>query len=231
MSEGQACVYQTPFGESLPYQFFQSSEVKEAVPIILFLHGAGQRGNDNYEQKCHGFNDIVKYSQENNKPCYILAPQCPLEMQWVNTDWTKESHRIPEFPSLPLKLALELLQQKINELNVDRQRVYICGLSMGGYGTWDAITRKPDLFAAALPVCGGGDVTKAVEITHIPLWTVHGDVDDVVPVSRSRDMVSALQEAGGSPTYTEHKGAGHDVWSRTFKDNNMLNWLFLQKKK
>jgi len=122
------------------------------------------------------------------------------------------------------------LESKVKSMPIDRNRIYITGLSMGGYGTWDAISRKPNYFTAALPLCGGADVKQASKLLKLPIWTIHGDKDRAIPVSRSRDIVKALKDAGGKITYTEHPGAGHNIWSRTYSDKKVLDWLFSQKK-
>ena len=224
-------IFKTPFGEQLPFQIY-IPEIKEGdkVPVVLLLHGAGERGNDNKKQTAHGFKAIIEYGKAKNNPAIIIAPQCPNGMQWVNVKWNTKSHSMPEFPSTPLRLALELLDSKVKSMPVDQNRIYITGLSMGGYGTWDAICRKPDYFAAALPLCGGADTKQASKLTKLPIWTVHGDKDGAIPVSRSRDMVKALKEAGANITYTEHPGAGHNIWTATYSDSKVLDWLFSQKK-
>ncbi len=224
-------IFKTQFGEQLPYQVY-TPEFKNnnKVPVILLLHGAGERGKDNKKQTAHGFKPIIEYSKANNKPVIIIAPQCPNSMQWVNVKWNTKAHAMPEFPSTPLRLALELLDSKVKSMPVDQTRIYITGLSMGGYGTWDAISRKPEYFAAALPLCGGADLKQAQKLTKLPIWTVHGDKDSAIPVSRSRDMVKALKDANGKITYTEHPGAGHNIWSRTYSDEKVLDWLFNQKR-
>jgi len=104
------------------------------------------------------------------------------------------------------------------------------GLSMGGYGTWDMIQRNPQMFAAAVPICGGGDVTKAERIARLPVWAFHGNKDNVVPTSRSRDMIEAMRKAGGSPHYTESPGVGHGVWTVAFGDPELAKWLFAQRR-
>ena len=231
LTEVKPEIYKTSFGEQLPYQIYLPKiEEGQKVPIILFLHGAGERGNDNKRQTAHGFHPLVNFSKNNNKPAIIISPQCPKGMQWVNVKWNTKAHDLPEFPSTPLRLALELLDIKVNSLPVDKSRIYISGLSMGGYGTWDAISRKPNYFAAALPLCGGADTKQAAKLSKMPIWTVHGDKDGAIPVSRSRDMVKALKDAGSNITYTEHPGVGHNVWTKTYADQKILNWLFSQRK-
>ena len=115
------------------------------------------------------------------------------------------------------------------EYSIDPQRIYLTGLSMGGYGTWDLLARKPDLFAAGVPVCGGGDESTAEKFAKVPVWVFHGDKDTAVPVGRSRTMVEALKKAGGHPKYTEYAGVGHNPWDKAYADPKLMNWLFKQK--
>ena len=103
-------------------------------------------------------------------------------------------------------------------------------LKPDGYATWDLIARKPGLFATAIPVCGGGDPAQAEKLAKLPIWAFHGDVDPLVPVQRSRDMIAAIKQSGGEPKYTEYKGVGHNSWTPTFKNAEVLEWLFKQKK-
>ncbi|MCM8526421.1 MAG: prolyl oligopeptidase family serine peptidase [Lentisphaeraceae bacterium] len=219
-------------GKELLYRIYTPENMKSGkkIPIVLLLHGAGERGNDNKRQIVHGFNQIAQYTIDNKQPAIIIAPQCPNGKQWVNVKWNTTKHDMPKEPSESLKLAIELLKDKIANMPVDKTRIYITGLSMGGYGTWDAISRHPDLFAAALPLCGGADLKQAPKLTKLPIWTVHGDKDGAIPVSRSRDIVKAIKDAGGNPTYTEHPGVGHNVWSKTYSDKKILDWFFSQKK-
>ena len=125
---------------------------------------------------------------------------------------------------------LELIPALQKEYSIDAKRIYLTGLSVGGYGTWDLLARKPDLFAAGVPVCGGGDESTAGKIAKIPIRVFHGDLDSAVPVSRSRTMVEALKKAGGHPKYTEYAGVGHNPWDKAYADPKLMNWLFKQKK-
>ena len=201
------------------------------LPIVLFLHGAGERGADNALQLKHGVESLIRYGKDANDPAILLVPQCPAEQSWVDADWSALAHTMKKQPAPPLRLALELLRAKMVSLPVDPARIYITGISMGGYGTWDAIQRAPDFFTAALPICGGGDTAMSAVIRHIPIWTFHGDKDTAVPVSRSRDMVKALEAGGGNIRYREYPEAEHDVWTRTYNDTDVLTWFFTQKKK
>jgi predicted peptidase len=128
-------------------------------------------------------------------------------------------------------MALDLLAELASDLPVDAQRIYITGLSMGGFGVWDALARQPDRFAAAVVVCGGGDTATAGQIAHIPVWAFHGEQDEAVAPARSRDMVQALRKTGGMPKYTEYPNTGHDAWTATYRDPEMYRWLFAQRNK
>jgi predicted peptidase len=157
-----------------------------------------------------------------------LVPEAP--SRWVEVDWGKPTHTMPEKPSGPMGLVLEVIAKMQKQYRIDPDRLYVMGLSMGGYGTWDAVQRYPDMFAAAVPICGGGDETRADRIK-CPVWAFHGDKDPAVPVSRSRNMIAAIKAAGGTPRYTEYPGVGHNAWSAAFKDPEMLKWLFSQKRR
>jgi predicted peptidase len=130
-----------------------------------------------------------------------------------------------------MSALFELLDSFIDSHPVDRQRIYLTGLSMGGFGTWDAIARRPDFFAAAIPICGGGDLKTASRIKDLPIWCFHGGADPVVAVELSRTMVDAIKAAGGHPKYTEYEGVAHDSWTQTYKNNELFQWLFQQSAK
>ena len=226
-----AQTFQSPDGETLKYRIHVPANLPagKKVPLILFLHGAGERGDDNVAQLKHGVTDLIRFGMTNGE-AVVIAPQCPAGMQWVNPTWSAPSHLMPSMPSTPMKLAILLLQDAMSKLPVDPARIYVTGISMGGYGTWDILQRKPGLFAAAVPICGGADTTLAPALKNIPIWAFHGDKDGAVPVSRSRDMVKALQACGSKVQYREYPNAGHDVWTRTYSDKAVLTWLFAQKK-
>lgn len=216
-------------GAKLAYRLYKpkGAEGKEKLPLVLFLHGAGERGDDNQSQLKHA----VKYfvAGQEKYPCFIAAPQCPSRFQWVDTPWGNPKHSMPAQPTEPLRLAFEMVAALEKEFPIDPKRVYVTGLSMGGFGTWDAIQRAPKQFAAAVPVCGGADEALAPAIAKVPVWVFHGGNDDVVKTVRSRNIVDALKKAGGSPKYTEYPGVGHGCWDQAYQDKDLLPWLFSQK--
>jgi predicted peptidase len=199
-------------------------------PLVIFLHGAGERGDDNVAQLKHGMSEFCKLARREQNPAYVLAPQCPTNEKWADIDWSGSSVKMPEAASPAMKLTLALVDTMIADAAVDKNRIYITGLSMGGYGTWDAIARRPDFFAAALPICGGGDPKTAESIKRVPINCFHGDKDTAVAVERSRDMIAALKDAGGSPLYTEYPGVGHDSWTQTYANEAVHQWLFAQRR-
>jgi predicted peptidase len=231
----EARVHQNAEGKKLPYRLLkpQNYDPVQKYPLILFLHGAGARGNDNSAQISASHRSFVRQITDAQfraaHPAFVVAPQCPEGEKWADTDWEKGSYSIDAIPeSDQLQMVRELLDVLAQEFSMDPERLYITGLSMGGFGTWDLILRHPGKFAAAIPVCGGGDPSKAADIRHLPIWTFHGDMDDVVPVQGTREMVEAIRKAGGEPRYTEIKGGGHDAWVTAYQPET-FQWLMQQK--
>ncbi len=221
-------VYNSASGIKLPYRFLRpedSTATKES-PLVIFLHGSGERGTDNEQQLKWGVREFTKKSRRKKFPCYMIVPQCPENKRWVETDWSAASHTMPKEPSPYLQAVYELLKYTRNKNNIDPGRIYITGISMGGFGTWDALQRWPNIFAAAVPVCGGGDSTLAYRIKNIPVRVFHNSGDGVVPVIRSRRMVSAVKKAGGNILYTEYKTRGHNAWTRTYSNDKLYEWMF-----
>jgi predicted peptidase len=164
--------------------------------------------------------------------CFVLAPQCRMDERWVDVSWAdKTSAPQAAEPTTDLRAVMVMLEAVARDEPIDPDRVYLTGISMGGFGTWDLASRMPDRFAAILPICGGGDERTAATIAGIPTWVAHGDADKAVPVERSRSMVKALEAAGGRPKYVEMPGVGHDAWTPTYHDPAALDWLFAQRRK
>ena len=221
-------LYRSPAGGSLPYRLMSPAETEEnaTYPLVLFLHGAGERGDDNERQLVHVVGDLATDAMRQRHPAFVVAPQCAEDHKWVEVDWSAPSHTMPAEPSLHLRMTLELLDKLTDSLPVDPNRIYIVGLSMGGYGTWDALQREADRFAAAIPICGGGDLEGASAMAAVPIWAFHGDQDTAVPVERSRGMIRALRAAGAQPIYTEYEGVGHNSWAITASNRLTWDWLF-----
>lgn len=228
----EAKTYVDADGQSLPYRLLKPETIEpgKKYPLVLLLHGAGERGADNVAQLVHGAGEFAKPENRQKYPCFVVVPQCPTDCKWVNVDWELPSHTMPEKIGEPLRLAIELFEKLAAELPVDRGRLYITGLSMGGFGTWDAIQRRPDYFTAAMPVCGGGDTAEASKLKDLPLWAFHGDADSVVMPLRTKAMIEAIGKAGGTPKMTIYPQVGHDSWVRAYSDPASLEWLFAQKK-
>lgn len=220
-------------GNVLKYRLLKPENYNpdEKYPLVIFLHGAGERGDDNVAQLKHAMAEFCKPERRRDYPCYVLAPQCPKGQKWADVDWSKDQLSVTENASDSLSLVFELVDRMIADAAINKNRVYITGLSMGGYGTWDALYRRPGFFAAAIPICGGGDPATAKDFKDIALWCFHGDQDKSVDVQRSRDMISALKAAGGSPKYTEYPGVGHNSWEAAYADDETYEWLFAHRRK
>jgi len=216
-------------GDTLNYrQLVSDYDPITKYPLVIFLHGSGERGNDNEAQLKWG---VLNFASDRNMkmhPSIIIAPQCPKNMSWGN--FSEEDMSLRQSPTNPMKLLMELINEAIVKLPVDTNRIYITGLSMGAFGTYDAITRYPDMFAAAVPVCGGGDITKAHSIAQIPIWIFHGALDKTVNPVLSQKMVEALTKEGAHPGYTQYPETGHFSWIAAYSDNMMMEWLYSQHK-
>jgi predicted peptidase len=220
-------------GDTLNYrQLYPDSDTLRKYPLVIFLHGSGERGSDNEAQLKWG---VMNFATDQNMmlhPAFVIAPQCPAQMSWSNFSREKNSTEmhLQSTPTKPMELLFGLIRQLIKTMPVDSNRIYITGLSMGGYGTYDAIERYPNLFAAAVPVCGGGDVSKVTSIAHIPIWIVHGAEDPAVNPLYSLDMLQALTKAGAHPGFTQYPEVGHFSWLGAYSDPMIMEWLFRQHK-
>lgn len=216
----------------MPWRLFvpPSADKKNPLPLVVFLHGAGMRGTDNVGPMSLAWPFITPEAQAKN-PCFVFAPQVNVARRWVNHTFNKGSYDSDQIKATDeLTAAFAMVDKLVSERPIDQQRIYIVGQSMGGYGSWDAMIRRPDLWAAGVPVCGAGDSAKAASIKAIPVWAWHGENDTMVPVSGSREMIEALTKAGGSPKYTEIPKGGHGVWNQAFNDPKLHEWLFAQRK-
>jgi predicted peptidase len=228
----QARVYRNKKFSSLPYRLLVPVTYDRAkkYPLVLFLHGVGERGSDNRIQLYCGLDIFAEEKRMKRYPCFIVAPQCPSDTKWAEVDWKADRHTMQKKPTPALAMAMELLNELQKEFSIDSSRIYITGYSMGGFGAWEAIQRWPDYFAAAVPVCGGGDEALAPRLVGIPIWAFHGALDNVVKVTRSRNMINAVVRAGGMPRYSEYTLLTHLCWNYCYTDEAMFDWLFRQKK-
>lgn len=218
---------------TLPYRILAPAkpEPKTTYPLVVFLHGAGERGDDNLRQIHHGGSLFLDAGNRAKYPAFVIFPQCPNGKRWVEVNWGEASpHQQPEKPSEPMSLVIELIPSLMKSLPIDPSRVYLMGNSMGGFGTWDLAARHPEWFAAAVPICGGADDSTAPLLAKMPVWTFHGDQDNTIKVGRTRSMVEALKKAGGNPKYSELPGISHNAWSPAFANPELLPWLFAQKR-
>jgi predicted peptidase len=220
-------------GDTLNYRMlFPDYDTLRKYPLVIFLHGSGECGNDNEAQLKWGVMNFATDQAMVMHPAFVIAPQCPANQDWSNVYENEKTReiRLQPSPAKPMALVIELIHQLIKTFSVDTNRIYITGLSMGGHGTYDAIERYPHLFAAAVPVGGGGDVSKAASIAHIPVWIFHGSEDSGVNPLYSLDMIAALTKAGSHAGLTYYPGVGHFSWLAAYSDPLMMEWLFRQHK-
>jgi predicted peptidase len=214
------------------YRLLKPSVVEsgKTYPLVLFLHGAGERGSDNDKPLVHGVKIFSTPDFLKRYPCFVVVPQCPDGQMWANIPWDSPAPKMPAEPTPIHRAVSALLDSLEKEFPIDRQREYVTGLSMGGFGTFDMILRHPKRFAAAAPVCGGVDLEKVVSVKELPIWIFHGDKDGVVKADRSREAFATLQQAGGAPKYTEYPGVGHNSWNNAYADPALYEWMFAQKR-
>ena len=222
---------------NFPFHYLQLSPERvdpgKTYPLVLFLHSSAERGEDPGKLVTLGsFPKLMSSNQNRRKfSCFVIVPQCPEDRQWVDVKLGEQNSQPIGKPTPQMEVVREILKQAVRDLPVDRKRIYLTGVSMGGYGCWDLAMREPDWFAALVPIGGGGDETRADRLIAMPIWNVHGDTDQTVPVSRSRRMIEALVRAGGNPKYTEYPRAGEDCWLRAYNDREgVLPWMFRQMK-
>ncbi|BDS06992.1 hypothetical protein NT6N_20320 [Oceaniferula spumae] len=221
-------------GKSLNYRIFlpEGYSKEKKYPLVLALHGAGSRGTKNVKHMRPWVAGWSSPIVQKDNPCIILMPQCPPNKQWVNTPWRNGSYSMDKVAiSEPMSLAKELFDKVVKEHSVDESRIYLIGCSMGGYGCWNFIMRWPELVAAAVPVCGGGDPSQAEKLVSLPIWTFHGDKDTVVPMKATTDMVDAIKKAGGEQVkLTVYPGVSHNSYAFAWKDPELIKWVFSQRK-
>jgi predicted peptidase len=226
-------IYQKSGNIALPYNIYYPQAYKKGskIPLFIFLHGAGERGNDNKRQLTHIAPMMSSTVVTEQYPAVMLWPQCPENDYWAPVkrfEWVAVNGG-DVTPSM--QTLIHLIEDIIKDIHIDNNRIYLAGLSMGGFGTFDLLSRKPDIFAAAVPICGGADLSKAKVYKHIPLWIFHGAKDPVVSVRLSDEVAEQLKASGATQVkYTVYQEGGHDVWNDAFDEAELLPWLFSQRK-
>jgi predicted peptidase len=185
----------------------------KAWPLVVFLHGAGERGNDGLAQSEVGLGRAIRLWPD-RFPCVVVMPQCPEGVWWDGA--------IQDIDAV--------YEAALRDYNIDRSRIYLTGLSMGGFGTWQYGAAHADRFAALMPICGGGKVEDAPKLASVPIWAFHGAKDEVVSVEQTRKMVEAVRKAGGKVEFTEYPDLNHNSWDATYSDEKVAAWLFKQHK-
>jgi len=215
-------------GKTMPYRLFvpDADARKNRLPLVLYLHGGGGIGTDNQKQisggNANGTHVWTTPAAQRRHPAFVLAPQM--------------AENRPSQPgrgdawAASLDTVLEIIAAVSGEFAIDADRLYVTGQSLGGYGTWEIISRYPQKFAAAVPLCGGGDAARVVAARTLPIWAFHGARDDVVPVTESREVVEALLRAGSPVKYTEYADVEHNVWTRAYTDPELAEWIFSQRR-
>ncbi len=230
-------IFVTSANDTLRYRELtpENQDKNKKYPLVIFLHGAGERGNDNNSQLIYGAGMFANPVNRANYPAFVLFPQCPKKEFWCLRD-SLHSYQNNTFlanpaPAPALQRVKELLDVYLKMPCIDKNRIYVMGLSMGGMGTYDLVCRYPDLFAAAIPICGGVNTARLKYVAgKVKFRIFHGDKDEVVPVENSRSIYSAFKTSGGSADYVEFYGCGHGSWNLAFNYPDFMSWLFGQTK-
>jgi predicted peptidase len=191
-------------------------------PLIVFLHGAGERGDDGWFQMAVGIGEQVM-EHPDRFPCLVYMPQCPKSWSWGS----RANRNRPDASAF----VTDGIEQIISKYNINEDAISLTGLSMGGFGTFIYGANNAERFSALMPICGGGNVDDAATLAKLPIRVFHGGADDVVVPERSREMVEAIKAAGGEIAYTEYPGVDHDSWSQTYSNADNIAWLLEQRRK
>jgi predicted peptidase len=221
-------------GDILPYRILLPKNYNPNIkyPLILVLHGLGERGNDNNLQLVHGADLFLKPSVRNKYPAFVVFPQCAANDSWSNYQYSNVDGKVDITYSDKVdkikqqQLLKELIKKLKKEFNLDANRFYVGGLSMGGMGTFDIVNQNPKLFAAAFPICGGANPKIAKRIKQPSWWIFHGAIDEVVPSKYSQQMFDALSTIGADAKLTIYPNIKHNSWTKAFAEPKLLPWLF-----
>jgi predicted peptidase len=212
-------------GFALPYRLLKPEKIEpgKKYPVVIFLHGSGERGNDNNVQLKNSATRLADSDLRKKYPCFLLVPQCPKTTSWSPAPKGGKADA--------LDAALDLLDTTIRKNPIDRSRIYILGLSMGGIGTFNALKARPKFFAAAIPICGAGDPSAARSYSSTAVWIFHGENDTAVPPKSSKEIAAVLKKAGSAKSkITLFPGVGHDAWTPALREVGTWDWLFAQKR-
>lgn len=223
---------------TMPYRLLlpEDYDATKKYPLVLFLHGSGERGNDNEAQLVHGSGLFLKEDVRKKYPAIVVFPQCAANDSWAKVDVKGEwgNREFVFFDDAEPTRAMELLEELIDYLKdqypIDSKRMYVGGLSMGGMGTFELVRRNPRTFVAAFPICGGANPEIAKKLRKTAWWVFHGEADNVVPPKYSTQMVKALEDVGAEVRYSLYPDVGHDSWTNTFAEPDLLPWLFSRSK-
>lgn len=217
----------------LPYRIYvpEDYSADNDYPLVVFLHGAGERGVNNDLQLNNAMQTLFDRRDGLMLQSIVIAPQCPENEQWVDTPWADGNYSTDEVPeSDELAAVVALTKALCGEYSIDTARIYAMGISMGGFGAWDLIIRHNDLFAGAAPMCGGGDPSKAALLVDTPIYTFHGTNDASVPFAGTEEMVSAIEDEGGRLiNFIVYDGEGHGIWENAADEEDWCEWLFEHK--
>lgn len=224
--------------DTLKYRILypENFDASKKYPIVLFLHGRGESGNDNEKQLTHGAKMFLTAEFRKNHPSIVVFPQCAENSYWANVEIeTINTKRFFNFlkggaPTKSMSLVLKLTDQLTKQAYADQNRIYVGGLSMGGMGTFEILRRKPKTFAAAFAICGGDNILNAKKYKNVPLWIFHGGMDDVVNPQLSYSIYKELIKLGHEPKFTIYPNANHNSWDSTFAEPGLLPWVFDQHK-
>jgi len=231
-SKSEAHVHSNPQGKSMPYRLYSPPQLEsgKTYPLVVSLHGAGSRGDDNVKHLVPWVAGWMADEVQKDNPSFIVMPQT--KMQWVPVAFNNGSYSVEKRPPCAsIVLLKEIVDDLLATKPIDRNRIYVVGTSMGGYGAWDFVLRNPDLPAAVVVFCGAGDPSAVDRLKDIPVWAFHGDQDKVVPVSGSTDMIEAMKAAGAADArLTLYEGTGHDSYTKSWKHPGLVDWVFQQRK-
>lgn len=225
--------------DTLKYQilFPDNFNPKKQYPLVLFLHGVGERGSDNEKQLVHGGRLFLDAANRKSFPAVVIFPQCRKESYWANAEFLKVDgkNRIvfdsSKEPTTAMALLISMVDSVVALTFIQKNQRYVGGLSMGGMGTFDLLSRRSETFAAAFAICGGGSPDHAAKYAKtVPMWIFHGAKDDIVLPEYSQEMVTAIKANGGNPKFTLYPDANHNSWDSTFAEPELLPWLFSNKK-